>query len=43
MKTACCLGLTFLLFLSACSNSNSVTGTDKQTAGGTQSETAATT
>jgi len=32
-----------VLFLSACSNSTSVTGKDKQTAAGTQSETAATT
>jgi hypothetical protein len=31
------------MFLSACSNSNSVTGGDKQTSGSTQSETAATT
>jgi len=43
MKIAACLGLLLVMFLAACSNSNSVTGKDKQTASGTQSETAATT
>ena len=43
MRIIACLCPILLLFLAACSNKNSVTGNDKQTASATQSETGATT
>ena len=43
MKIVICLCLPLLLLLAGCANSNKVTGSDKDTAAGTQSETAATT